>query len=483
MTVNPNKRSSEQDHPAQKIPRDSEAPSRELPLEIWEKIALCLDKNGICNLSTISKLHKAAALKAAHSLIHDSTKQQLLEFTQQPAHIKSELGCYRNILKDLVFFQQITPNQEQNALNELANQLQVFNTHQVAHELLAASEESLQEIKKNGIWIPQIQQKYSAKKQELILSLFHPLEKIFSGAPDPQRARGVAVTCAAQNGYLNIMQYLLSLGNISDAERGFALDFAARGGNRDMVNLILQSGRCSDEDLLDAFLEAVGGGYLDIVRLMLDHTRFSHQDLDCAFEVAAGGGFLNIMELLSARRGTISSEFIGRAFEKAAKNGQLAIINHLLANNDISSENRGLAIANASNSGFYDVVRTLLSKGDIVDEHRFSAVMSAAEKGYSQILEALLEGHVLTEQDRSWAVRCAATHDRTESVKILLQNGPILDSMRLMALISAVSCNALDMTRHLLEKGPITDQDRQLLLTIAQSRNHHQVHQMLQNNS
>ena len=483
MSVDSNKRIAEQDHPAQRSRRDSEVRCRDLPLEIWEKIAIFLDKKDIHNLSTVSKLHKSAALNAAYSLIHNSTKKQLLEFAQQPVHVKSELACYRNILKDLVFFQQITPNQEQNALNELANQLQVFVTHKVAHELLNASQSCMQEINKDKISIPQIQQKYSEQKLELILSLLHPLEKILSETQDPQRARGIAVSCAAQNEYLDIVKYLFRLGDISDAERGCALTFAARGGNLEMVNLLLQSGRSSEEDLLDAFLEAAAGGYLDIVRQMLAHTRFSQEDRGFAFEVAAGRGFLNIMEFLSSGGRKISAEFIGRALAQAAKNGQLQIVNHLLSNNEISIQNRSVALENASKSGFYEVVKSLLSKGGIVHEHRVTAVLSAAENGHSEILEVLLEGHVLTKEDRSWAVRCAAIGCHTESVKILLQNGPISDSMRIMALISAVSFNALDMTRHLLDCGPIPQQDRQLLLTVAQSRNNHEVHQMLQNNS
>ncbi|KAH6664577.1 ankyrin repeat-containing domain protein [Halenospora varia] len=267
---------------------------------------------------------------------------------------------------------------------------------------------------------------------------------------------GNAITEAASAGYLEMVDYLLSIGAEVNLEKNSPLGVAAAEGHLAVVVRLLQAGSRLD----GALAEAARNGQLAIVRRLLeagasveggkyDSSKEKDGDFTALIRAAEGGHF-QIVEFLLASRGDLSvlPEKAGReALRAAAQKGLPEVVKLLLAAgadiNHPKHDYRYTPLQCAVKSGSLETVNLLLDAGcDIEPPNGNGSYMSvntalsfAAEQGNLDIVKRLL-------------MKMDAGHKATSKITLAYCGRAIYD---------AVSKDKEDVARHLLSIGtPVT---------------------------
>lgn len=194
--------------------------------------------------------------------------------------------------------------------------------------------------------------------------------------------------------------------NARDEYDNTALTCAAKNGYKEIVELLIKSG--VEVNLPGHFdftplMNAVYGNHEDIVKLLIEKgAKIDYQSSmtgQSALSLAAGAGNYNLV-LLFINNGAnvnIKDNDDYTPLIKAAENGNFEIVQLLLERGATIGENIGkyidIALAIAAEKGFFEIVKLLVNKGAYVNSQArqdHTALMFAAENGYFEIVKFLV---------------------------------------------------------------------------------------------
>ncbi|KAL7939062.1 hypothetical protein V8C35DRAFT_276271 [Trichoderma chlorosporum] len=160
------------------------------------------------------------------------------------------------------------------------------------------------------------------------------LRRVPPAVNQKDRHNATALSLAADNGHLDIVQLLLANG--ADDKDGEALSSAADNGHLDIVQLLLANGADDKSSMALgwALRRAAGSGHLDILQLLLANGadyRYMYEDDETLVE-AVQKGFTDIVQLLLVNGAyDKDSEVLRRALGWAVGHGDLDVVQLLLA--------------------------------------------------------------------------------------------------------------------------------------------------------
>jgi hypothetical protein len=135
-----------------------------------------------------------------------------------------------------------------------------------------------------------------------------------------------------------------------------------------------------------ALLLASNNGNLAVVELLLAHGANVHTSNDRALQLASENGDLAVVEVLLAHGADVHASN-DRALQLASENGDLAVVEVLLAHGADVHANDDAALTDASDGGHLAVVELLLAHGANV---RGAALQIASYRGHLAVVEVLL---------------------------------------------------------------------------------------------
>ena len=252
---------------------------------------------------------------------------------------------------------------------------------------------------------------------------------------------------AAQNGYLNVCNYLLTEKNAN--------------------------ANAQDENELTALMLAAAKGHIYVVKLLLNHNANIRTQTKCkshATQDAAAKGHLDVVKEMVARDpGVIEAKgFFGRTpLLTAAQCGHLNVCNYLLTENN----------ANLTAQ----------------DEDEQTALTLAAGKGHINVVKFLLDhnANIRTQtKSKSHATQDAAANGHLDVIKEIIERDPGVIELKgflgRTPLLTAAQRGHLNVCNYLLiEKNAninTQDEEQSTALTLAAEKNHLNVVELLLKN-
>ena len=239
----------------------------------------------------------------------------------------------------------------------------------------------------------------------------------------------ISLMHAAENGHLNVVEYLLEKGADPTAQDKEAIKKAAQNGHLEVVKFLLEK----DNSLLDVYEDvesdysitrAIKHGNLKVVKFLLSQTDDDFFKRDCIFW-ASEYGQLEILEF-AIKEYKIDINSLYHSLFAAAENGHLNVVKFFIDRGanplaKIFAGANDILIYTAGN-GHLNVVEYLLEKGADPTAQKNEAIIKAAGEGHLDVVKILLEkGADPTAQDKE-AIKKAEQNGHHEVVKILLQS-------------------------------------------------------------
>lgn len=284
-----------------------------LPLEIWEMLALYVQDPDLNNLSRVSLSCKQAALATKNIREMDSTLQEVQTLNnlmpESPEGISSAIDFYQDFLYDISTNAgsiSIRPD----VMQRLQQTLTALSTDQASRELLKVRQECYKNIHANKTSLKKIVDRYSSKKIALTLEA---LEHIFPATNHPQKALGLAIKGAAEVGCSSVLDTLISNKAIAEDDLNEALYLASNNGELDAVVSIIETHPLNPLTLSLAIRRSACSGHLAVMRALLEKT-------------------------------TISADARGQALLDACCKGHIAIVIAILANGPIPRDDKEFAL-------------------------------------------------------------------------------------------------------------------------------------------
>ncbi len=147
---------------------------------------------------------------------------------------------------------------------------------------------------------------YGYKSTQIIVEKIMPLLDVYTlqylgslGAYITSRSFMYGVlTAAYQNGYMDVVKYLVSVGTDDDCVNDFSMRWAAQQGRLDIVKYLVSAG--ADIHLDDDFVLSTSAfhGHLHIIQYLVSIGVDIHIKNDDALQTAAHNGDLNIVQYL-----------------------------------------------------------------------------------------------------------------------------------------------------------------------------------------
>lgn len=270
---------------------NSAAPNnKEIPLELWIKIASFLDRSDLYTFSQLSRSHHYAALTELNKLELKAALKHLQELTGLNKNIpdKVQLGvmdCYQTTLKVFMHLKWLDKSQIITLSTEIAKK-QMLNLHQ----------ETLKSIGNKPLFALDVKFNYL---DQLTLCTAEMINTIVNQSVNPVEARGEAVTIASQSGHLKIVELLLKNGTIPPAKRGRAVRNAAYCKSVEMTKQLLAHGPISDEDRSWAVSDATYKFHKEIVKILLESGRIFPKMRENVSSRARSKGHYDLSYLIS----------------------------------------------------------------------------------------------------------------------------------------------------------------------------------------
>jgi ankyrin repeat protein len=235
--------------------------------------------------------------------------------------------------------------------------------------------------------------------------------------PQEEKQRNLSFSTSFEDGYLCCK----TSGRLSECIN-YALILSSRSGDSKIVQLLLSHGADPSSQQGQALISAADGGYIGVAMLLLNHPlEIRTKWIDEAMIRAAGNGHLEVVEHL-IQRGANVHAFNDCALIRASGNGLLPVVARLLKLGADPSVYNGEALIAACGSGYIEVAEALLplySSGTIKGQ----ALISASRNGHVKIAELLLKQgadvHCLQDDSLVYAAR----NGHFEVVKLLLEHG------------------------------------------------------------
>ena len=196
---------------------------------------------------------------------------------------------------------------------------------------------------------------------------------------------------AAENGHINIVEYLKNNGADDDAKNK-ALVSAAKNGHKDIVEYLKNNGANIDArdingDASDIYgntplIAAAKNGHKDIVEYLKDNganVNITNKGGETALVSAAKNGHKDIVEYLKDNGANIdASDIFGNTpLMVAAENGHIDIVKYL--NSEVEADSKNKALVSAAENGKIDIVKYLISEVED-DNAKNEALLSAVNK-------------------------------------------------------------------------------------------------------
>ena len=344
-------------------------PCKELPLEIWEKIAhvaienssnqpLAMRKFTLRSIAQVSRLHQAAAFSALNHLENEVATCELQKLNDlDPGRLDNKsdiLDCYQSILHKLNMYQILTKDPK--ILFNIQQHLTAMCQEQVPKDLLSLHQMFLKQIQKERLFFKDIENAYAHLAEVFFMKA---LDQILSGCNDLGAARGYALIQASTHNLTNIVNMLLKKGPISQDDRGYAAGAAATHRNLAIVQSIIESGSISRHDTTCIFIDCVNYNRLELVKYLLENFSFGTSTLS-------------------------------NAIKTASKLGYVDIVKYIIEQNNVYIESRDEAIVQAAKKGFLDIIQILLQSKPKFTKEKDKAIFYAQQKGHHQIVELLI---------------------------------------------------------------------------------------------
>ena len=241
---------------------------------------------------------------------------------------------------------------------------------------------------------------------------------------------------AAQLGHLDIVEYLLEQGamtDIQDDELGTPLYVASENGSVPVIRCLVQRG--ADVNMVGglhrrALNAAAFFGQIEIVQLLLQQNVKVDPDEEYKYGSALGAaarkGHGDISRLLIQKGWNVNKNFkpYHSALVAAATYGHVEVVEALLLGN-ADAKSRQLALENASKNGKTDVVEELLKHSHHLPHQK--AFLNAASYGRNDVLKVLQK--LGTNQEMlNTALYQASDAEQNSTVELLLEFGASADA-------------------------------------------------------
>jgi ankyrin repeat protein len=206
------------------------------------------------------------------------------------------------------------------------------------------------------------------------------------------------------------------------------------------------------------FIWASRNGYLDVVECLLSHGADIHAKDDYAFRRASECGRLDSVKFFIAHGANVHAKNNG-ALYWASENGHLAVVECLIEHGADIHANKDCALRNASYQGHLDVVKCLIKNGaDInakADNNNYnnSAIRLASENGHLAVVECLIKNGADIHIESDLPICIASENGHLAVVECLINNGANIHACDDKALILASQNNHLDVVKCLVSHG------------------------------
>ena len=256
---------------------------------------------------------------------------------------------------------------------------------------------------------------------------------------------------AAEDGNLSRMNYYLD--QVDNATYDTALVSAAENGHIEIVQFLLNNGanihaENDDGDEDGALLAASDRGYVDVVKLLLENGANVHARYGYSLHYAAQKGHKNIVKILF-ENGADANADDTYIFQEVIKKGDIDIINLFLEN---APETLPSTLSIAAESGNLDLVKLLLTRVEPDD----TFLSSAAESGNIDLAKFILDKYPSFYDSLDSALALASREGKLHMVKYLIEIGADVnahDSLWGNALTHASKNAHFEIVKFLLENG------------------------------
>ena len=231
---------------------------------------------------------------------------------------------------------------------------------------------------------------------------------IQEGAWEPSAEDNSAIHWAAENGYVDVVQFLMKEKHVDPTtHNNYAIRVAAANGHADVVRLLL-----TDKNVMPtakdnyAITEAARNGHTEVVRVLLnDRRKDGRKDLRAnprdnrsySLLFAVQKGHADIVRLLLADGRANPKNDHSSTILIASGRGYEEVVHLLLEDGRADpSDNGSESIRVAAKNGHYQVVYELLEDGRADPNakdwyYRKNAIEYAAENGHSKIVQLMLQ--------------------------------------------------------------------------------------------
>lgn len=292
---------------------------------------------------------------------------------------------------------------------------------------------------------------------------------------------------AIENGFLDIVKYLISIGADIHLENDILIHLAIKHNQTEIISFMIDNGAdiYSNGDIVT--YNAVINNNTDTVKLLVQHDKKIHEKYCNALQLLAKRGNLDTLEYL-IDYGTINKKeflLLGvdiydahlKALNEACAHDHLHIVSFLIENDHIHSEiefplstsackgnlsivqylmeydskHINKALFYGVINGHYHVAKYLLENG-ANPNYNDNMVTVAAIYGHIEVVTLLMDyGHDI-HRDNDCIFRECCIYDQYNMIKFLLENGVNPDNYN-QALLNATSNGRLKIVELLLEYG------------------------------
>ena len=406
--------------------------SKGLSLDIWGLVANHLDAKSLCHVSLASKDHLVVALKEKHFREIKAIHQEFVGFAclddpQETMHHAEYFEFFNTNVKTLKEFGLLP--QETKDLNGLKQNLQAFVTQDLARSILKYNQDVSKKINDHEITWPQIQQKQAELKNELLIQAIHHL---IDASSSPETAAGLILQSAGCYNFSKVFYNLLSYKDITYEYLALAVINCSKVGRLKFTETLLSKCSLETDHLGIALRCAATANHVGIVRLLLAHGSVSTARGTEAIIIASMHNHLESVQLLLE---LIPEKNEGRskALVWAAKNGNAQIVNFLLESGEIDPTQYHEALGWATNHRHFAIIKILMQKKRITEIERDALLKAAVMQGDVEIVEYLIASGPVSRSKIGSCALIAANMGRFDIMQKILNTNQVSIEDRALA--------------------------------------------------
>lgn len=360
-------------------------------------------------------------------------EQRLYEFL---AYIKHNYKTFNSPNKDV-----------ESMYNGIVTDIKIFNKYELNHDIIfyivndCVNMLKTYELNKKSIvssifyscvnnstsCLKHLSEKYIISKNDknnIILSSIHNLDictvKILENA---NFNFDHFLTCACENGKLDIVKHLVSKGVNVNEEDTVSLKYACEYGHIQIVDFLIKNNANINDSL--GIVVACEKGFIDIVKLLIDNGA----KIEECLKYACKSGNLNLVKYLIEQKEVDVNEDNTLSLCYACKYNYIEIVKYLIEKN--ANIDDSYAMINACLHGYDDIVQLLIDNGGDVNieffnewyEEIYYPITYAVENNHLSTVELLIKHNANIHIDDESSLSIACQKGYVEIVKLLIKNG------------------------------------------------------------